>query len=376
MWWSARVLGFGAMLTLGVGGEARAEKAMASPAVPATSAAARSPDAGDEDDATGDAADDVAIERRAVTVLPLTPRGTVSTRQARGVTAQVRTAVDALVREAAARLLPSTKADDGVLRRCADTDACYEDVARVRGADRLARGAVAAVEGGLQVTLVVAPSHARFSATLDGSVADAARLDRLVREAFAEDTLRGSVVVLGQPGDVVEVDGRRRGAVPTQGGLVVERLREGQRALRVTRPESKNGTAYDPFTRDVDVRHGEQVELKVVLLPVVSTAALAEGAAASTANAGGPPLAAMVSLASGGALLLGGAVCGMFSLLDSLAVEQRADRQLVFPRDEELVTRGTTLAVVADVLYGVGVAAAAGGVALWMTSTPNAEEAR
>ena len=64
--------------------------------------------------------------------------------------------------------------------------------------------------------------------------------------------------------------------------------------------------------------------------------------------------------------------------LDPLApVEERAaDRQLVFPRDEVLITRGTTLAVVADVLYGVGAAAAAGGVALWVLSTPPAEEPR
>jgi hypothetical protein len=304
------------------------------------------------------------------------PGGTLTRKQARGVTAQLRGAVDVLVGEGAVRLLPATAADDGVLRRCADTANCFDDVARARGADRLARGVVEPVEGGLRLVLAVTPGSTAWSTTLDGTPGDAQRLDRLAREAFAEDTLRGALTVVGQPGDVVAVDGRRRGALPSTGRLLVERLREGRHILRVTRPETKNGTAYDPFERDVAIRHREEALVKVVLLPRESTAALGgEGDPAAT-NGSGPPTAAVVSLAAGGALLVGGAVCGVLSLLDSLAVEERAAaQQLVFPRDEVLVTRGTTLAVVADLLFGTGALAAGGGMALWMLTAAPAEGA-
>ena len=348
----------------------RAAAHAASRASPATEAA-------DGDAADSSAVDDRAVDeapepRRAVTLLPLVGARRVTAKQARGITAQVRSAVDVLVGEGVARLLPTTSADDGVLRKCAADAACFDDVARARGADRLARGVVAPGDGGLVVTLTLSPEARVVTTTLDGSAGDAARLDRLVREAFAEDTLRGTLRVEGQQGDVVEVDGRRVGALTAEGTVDVPRLREGTHALRVTRPDTKNGTAYDPYAHDVVVRHAETTTAKALLLPRESTGALG-GEAASTTT--GPPVAAVVSTVAGGVMVAGAVTCGVFSLLDSNEVAKRAnDQQLVFPRDEELVTRGTTLAIVADVLYGVGGLALAGGVTLWVTSSSTATE--
>jgi hypothetical protein len=330
-------------------------------------------DRGDADVADADP-DAPPIRRRAVSLLPLAGGGRVTSKQARGLTAQVRAALTTLVDEGALRLLPATSDDAAALRRCVEVVDCYATVARTRGADRLALGRVAPGDGGLAVTLTVAPDGRVVTTTLDGGAGDAARLDRLVREAFAEDTLRGSVRVVGQPGDIVEVDGRRVAALTADGFVEVPRLREGKHALRVTRPESKNGTAYDPYAHDVVVRHAEQTTVKVVLLPRESTGAL--GAEVASVPQG-PPVAAIVSTATGGVLLAGAVTFGVLSLLDSREVEKRAaDQQLVFPRDEELVTRGTTLAIVADILYGAGALALGGGVALWMTSSsPATEEA-
>jgi hypothetical protein len=320
--------------------------------------------------------EEAPASRRAVTLLPLVGDRAVTSKQARGTTAQVRTALKALVDEDAVRLLPATSADDGVLRKCATNAACFADVARSRGADRLGHGTVAPGDGGLRVTLNVAPDGLVVTATLDGTADDAARLDRLVREAFAPETLRGVLRVEGQPGDVVEVDGRRIAAVTTDRALDVPRLREGTHALRVTRPESKNGTAYDPYAHDVTIRHGAVTTVNAVLLPRESTAALGGDATTTATTMAGPSVAALVSMVSGGVLLAGGVTCGVFSLLDQREVEQRAeDQQLVFPRDEEFVTRGTTLAMLADVLYGAGALAVGGGVALWLTSSPPTEEA-
>jgi hypothetical protein len=339
------------------------------------SAAARDKAAAADDSNGGEADEDddrPPMPRRAVTLLPLVGGGRVTGKQARGITAQVRNALQVLVDEGAVRLLPTTADDDGALRKCAGAADCFAAVARTRGADRLARGTVATGDGGLLVTLTMAPDERVATTTLDGSAADAARLDRFVREAFAEDTLRGAVRVEGQAGDVVEFDGRRIGALTNDGAVDVPHVREGTHALRVTRPASKNGTAYDPFAHDVVVRHAEVTTVKAVLLPRETTGELGADASTTTTTT---PTAAIVSTVTGGVLLVGGITCGVFSLFDSNEVEKRAqDRQLVFPRDEVYVTRGTTLAIVADVLYGAGALALGGGIALWWTSSATPTE--
>jgi hypothetical protein len=135
-------------------------------------------------------------------------------------------------------------------------------------------------------------------------------------------------------------------------------LKIGQGNLR--RPEGRNGALYEAFTRDVVITHRVTTPVKVTLLPKASTATLGDDSAVA-----GPPVTAIVGVAAGSAIAVAGVVCGVLSLLDSLEVEQRAEaQQLVFPRDEELVARGRTLAVTSTILYATG-AVVAGAGALW-----------
>jgi hypothetical protein len=310
--------------------------------------------------------------------LPLRARGTVSGKQARGVTAQLRAAAEDLVKDDLVRLLPVTRDDDRAVRRCGDDDACYADLARARGADRLAVGAVDSGDGGLVVVVHVGGGEKK-TATLRGDDDDALRLDRLARELFAEETLRGSLRVEGQPNDEVVLDGRRRGTLSadgdsqTQGSFVIDRLAEGAHALVVTRPLSKNGTAYEPFSRSVEVRHRETTTVKVTLLPRATTGALGGDVVAEDA---GLPIGAIATVGGGVVLFGAGVACGVFSLLDSQAVEERAAaQQLVFPRDQALVDRGAAFAVTADVLYAAGVVVAGAGAAWWVVTGLPAEDA-
>lgn len=318
--------------------------------------------------------------RRVVGILPLAAEGTVSGKQAKGVTAQLRTATEVLVGEDLLRLLPATKDDDNALRRCGADDECYDDLAKARGADRVATGSVTNSDAGLVVTVHMRPASSSkvLTTTLSGDDGDAGRLDRLARELFAEETLRGSLRIEGQPNDEVVLDGRRRGTLAADddegrsGSFVVEKLREGEHQLTVTRPLSKNGTAYDPFSRAVSVRHRETTTVKVTLLPKATTGGLGEDAPKEEAGLN----VAAIGVVGGGVALVGaGVVCGVFSLLDAQNVEDRAaQQQLVFPRDQELVDRGAALAVAANVFYGVGAVVTGVGVTWLVLSLPASEE--
>lgn len=318
-------------------------------------------------------ADDVAVtsgsnadavdEVLAVAVVPLQSGATVTTKQARGVLARLRAALEAVAHEGAITLLPATKDDDKVVRRCGQEAGCYSDTATARGADVVVYGLVEAGEGGLRLvakTTGRAASERALLFTADDVVTEAA-LDRLARELVAPGSLRGALSLSGQAGDTVVVDGQRRGTIGDDGTFTLERLHEGRHPVEVRRPEGHNGAFYEPFTREVVITHRETTTIKVVLLPTTSTATLGE-----VGDGGGPPVVAIAAVATGGALVLGGATVGVFSLLDAFAVEDRAQQQqLVFPRDEALVTRGRTLAVVANVLYGAGAVVAGAGAAWW-----------
>lgn len=317
------------------------------------------------------ASDDGGAEVAAVAVLPLQAGRTITTKQAAGVLARLRAAIVAVADEGAIKVLPTTKDDDKVVRRCGQDAACHTDVATARGADILVFGVVEAGEGGLQLvarTTGRAATEKTLLFTADDDVTGAA-LDRLARELLAPGTLRGTLTLTGQAGDIVVVDGQRRGTLDGDGGFTLERLREGRHPIEVRRPEGQNGALYEPFTREVEITHRETTTVKVVLLPKSQTATLGEAPAA-----GGPPVVAIATVATGGVLVLGGVGVGVFSLLDAFAVEDRAkQQQLVFPRDEALVTRGRTLAVVANVLYGAGAVVAGAGAAWWALAPGGAD---
>jgi hypothetical protein len=314
------------------------------------------------------AAPEAADEVLAVAVLPLQAGRTVTTKQAAGVLARLRAALELLANEDAIKLLPTTKDDDKVVRRCGQDAACHTDVATARGADVLVFGVVEAGDGGLRLVARTTGRAATEKALLFTADDDAtgAALDRLARELVAPATLRGTLTLTGEAGDIVVVDGQRRGTIGDDGTFTLERLREGSHPVEVRRPDGRNGALYEPFTRDVAITHRETTTAKVVLLPKSQTATLGEAPAAE-----GPPVVAIAAVATGGALVLGGVGVGVFSLLDAFAVEDRAkQQQLVFPRDEALVSRGRTLAVVANVLYGAGAVVAGAGAAWWLLASP------
>lgn len=325
---------------------------------------------------------DAAGPRRAVALFPLQAKGTVTQKQAKGVLALLRNQAEGLATDGAVRLLPATKDDDAALRRCVDDASCYAGVMKARGIDVLARGVVDVGDGGLALTLTALPAGQSFQAMLAGDDADELKIDRIVREVFAPDTLRGSIRVVAQPGDEVTIDGQRRGTTQRAEGaddgdasFALERLREGEHSVVVTRPESKNGTAYEPFTRTVSVRHREVSELKAVLLPKASTAALKDGAVVDDGGGGGVPVGAFVVGGVGVVGVAAGVTFGVLSLLDAQDVEKRAaGQQLVFPRDQALVDRGATFAVVANVAYAVGLVGVGGALA-WALLLPQDEPA-
>jgi len=357
-----------AIVALG-GGAVRAQDQDRDDTSPRSAAAAAS-DAPAEDDVEGDVAgdDDGTAPKRAITILPLRPGRTITSKQAAGITARLRVAADALDKEGAITLLPTTKDDDKAVRRCGDKADCYNDVAAARGADIVVYGLIDVGDGGLLMKPAVAGSAAPTTTYLGDGVLltgdddrNGLALDRLARELCAPQSLRGTLMLSGQPGDSVFIDGRRRGSVDADGAFVAERLREGTHQVRVERPAGKNGAFYAPFERAVPITHRDEVKIKITLLPKDGSAAMADG----QETPGGPPGLAIAGVAVGGVAVAAGAVVGVFSLLDSFAVEERAEaQQLVFPRDTELVTRGQTLALVANILYGVG-AVAGGAGALW-----------
>ena len=324
-----------------------------------------------------------AMPRRAITMLPLRAGDGVTSAQAAGVTAQLRAHLEILDVEGVIKLLPATKDDAKVQRRCKDAGEvdvnCLAGVADTRGAERLGRGLVLVDDevAGLvvEVTVVVPSGHMstprRLTLTGDDHVDDPV-LDRFARELFAEDSLRGHLVLdgaAGAAGDAVFIDGQRRGTLDANGAFTIRELKEGRHRVVVRRPEGRNGIFYDDFDREVVIHHNEERRIKVTLLPKGETANMAGEAA------GGPPLLAIVGVGTGGVLLATGAVFGTLSLMDSLNVEERAEaQQLVFPRDTELVQRGRTFSVVANILYGAGAVAVGVGGALWALSGRDVDE--
>jgi hypothetical protein len=303
----------------------------------------------------------------AVVLLPLLPEGTVSGKQARGVGAQVRTALEAVATDGDVRLLSTSKDDDKQADRCKHVEKCLADLAELRGADALAAGTVAPAPDGLAVTLfVVAPGKplARVSTTLQGNDGDARRVDRLVREAVAPHALRGSIAVTGDDGARVLLDGKPAGTLPLSAPLA--RLPEGDHVVIV----QKQG--FEDFRESVRVVHGETASVKAVLRAATSVVQTPAGDEAPPP--GGLPTEALVLGGIGGGLVVAGAVAGTFALLTSLDVEKRAEAQLLaFPNDSDLLLQGKVLAFTADGLYLVGATCLAGAGALWWLAQPQPE---
>jgi hypothetical protein len=309
--------------------------------------------------------DDAKPTKRSVTMLPLVARGELSQKAAKGVTSRIRDAVGGVE-----GILPleASKEDDRAIRQCskaADTledtfdVECLRDAMFVRQATRLGAGIVTPVDGALLVqVLVIERDGSGILKVVEARITDDAApapVDRLAREMFAEETLRGSLMVEGNEGDAVFVDGQPRGALPLQ----LDGLREGTHELVVRR------AGYSDFMRQVDIRHAETVELTAVLIPGDSRADVA-----SVANDEGTlPVAQWIMMGSGVALIGVGVGAGVISMLEAQNLEELARQQKLFlPQSQDALNRGAIAAIAANALYVVGGAALVGGAAWWLLS--------
>ncbi len=296
----------------------------------------------------------------AVILLPLAADGTVSAKQALGVSAQVRGAITPEV----AQLLSSSADDDKQAGKCARDIACLAHIAELRGADLIGAGTVSPATDGLRVSLmVVAPGLARGATealrrveiTLQGKETDARRLERLVRTAFRPSALRGAIAVTGEQGALVVLDDVMVGVLPLAPlvGLV-----EGDHRLVVY----KDGSGE--FRRTIAVVHGDTTTVKALLVDSEDAVVPSPQGEPGTVGLG---VDVVVLGAIGAGLVLLGAVAGALSLRDSLEVEARAAASnLAFPTDSELYARGGLLSLAANGLYVAGAVAGGAAAALWV----------
>lgn len=293
----------------------------------------------------------------AVVLLPLLADATVSGKQARGVSAQLRSALEA---GGFARPLSQSRDDEKQAERCRREAKCLADLADLRGADLVAAGLLSPAPDGLRIALVVVAPGAteatrRAETILQGNDGDARRIDRLLRSAFNPLALRGAIHVVGDAGAAVELDGSPLGTLPLAGP--VGDLLEGEHVVVVKM------AGYEDLRRTVAVLHDETVEVKAVLLGERSPDDVA-----AEQRAAPLPVDAIVASSIGAGLILLGGVAGTLALLDSLDVEARAKaQQLAFPQDSDLLLRGQVYAWTANGLYLVGAGALAAGAVLWMT---------
>ncbi len=302
----------------------------------------------------------------AASILPLLAGEGVSEKQAHGVTALVRKAIDD---GHVAKLLSETKGDNGDAQRCQREPKCLGALASVRGADLMVAGAVTVAPDGLRISLVVVKAGAaavfrHAEATLQGKDGDDGRIDCLVRVALDPSSLKGTIVITGDEGAAASLDGRPLGALPLD---PIEGVPEGDHILVV----AKDG--YRALRRRVSVLHGTTTEVKAVLLAGVDGPA---APAASGEGGGADHTEAIVLGSIGAGLFVLGGVAGALSLKDSLDVENRAKAQLLaFPQDSDLTLRGQVYAYTADGLYAAGLVAAGAAAALWFLSGDDDAEA-
>jgi hypothetical protein len=301
----------------------------------------------------------VASSSQAVVVLPFLADGSVSVKQAHGVTALVR---NALVDGKVAKVLDESGDDDKQAQKCQKNIACYGALADVRGADLVVAGTVTPAADGLKVALFAVQPKMKTAlrnaeVVLKGDDGDALRIERLARQVVDPASLTGAIEITGDDGAEVLVDGRSLGAIPIENP--VENLSEGDHVVVVKKP------GYEEFNQSVRVTFKETAKVHAVLLGAKATSPTA---ALSRIN-GAPPshVDAYVVGGVGVGLAVIGVVTGALSLKDSLDVEARAKaQQLAFPTDTGLVQRGAIEAYAADGLYAGALVAGGAAVALYV----------
>ena len=299
-----------------------------------------------------------------VLLLPLRPGPDVTAKQAAGIDALLRQAIEG---KGYVTLLSRKPGDKKRARSCASDAVCLHDLALARTARWVASGLVSPTQDGFAVEMVVvgedAPKIVR-KVTAEVLV-DPTKTDRemqyLARATLAPETLLGGISIRGEPpGADVFVDGKHAGTLPLDDVVAVP---EGDHVVEV------RASGFAPLSRPVTVRFRDVTDVEVVLSKTPGRLERAEAQAdeswAGQVNTWGPLTLAAVGVA----LFASGAVAGAFMVLDLLEVQKRAETQsLEFPRDELLWRRGQALAVIADVLFGLGLLTASSAGAWWLTA--------
>lgn len=159
-----------------------------------------------------------------------------------------------------------------------------------------------------------------------------------LRERLAHTGVR---LIGGVDGATVLVDGQDRGRLPRPDPI---QLTPGSHEVVVRAP------GHSEFTSTVSIAAGQFAEVRVTLRP--------SGASAPAVASSGDsfPVGPVVLMAAGGAAIVTGVVIGVVALGDAGNAPSRTSPQADSAR---------TLALVADITMGVGIAAAAAGV-VWL----------
>lgn len=183
-------------------------------------------------------------------------------------------------------------------------------------------------------------AYERFLADAPGDAADVPAA-RIRAAALQQRLSRTGIVLRGGPeGAVVLVDGEERARLPRPDPIAVA---PGSYRVEV------RAEGYDTFESVVAVAAGSQVEVEVSMRAIEVTTP------PTPSEEGGISTVGIAVAAGGGALLVGGAITGILAL--GAANDAVTD-------DDSDADRARTLALVTDVMLGVGAAAAVAGVVL------------
>jgi|GEM_PF-1918135 len=288
-----------------------------------------------------------------VAFFDLLPKDGVSKKQAKGISVMLREALDDI---GAIELKKKRKDDKKAARKCDLRPKCLGKAAFSRGADVLLTGTLHTADEGFEVRLQVVLSKdvevdREVEGILTGSTASMHdRMDRLLREAVAPDTLSGALRIDGAPqGAEVFIDGKRAGTLPLER---LDGLLEGTYAIEV------KAEGYSTTNRRVKVHYKELTSLKVTLIPSQAARKAQDDKARGREDDGNGKLlwfAGPAGVAALGVIAAGtGATFGIMTQQTVDDVNAKAEsRMLLFEDDAELLQQGQTTALLANISYAV-----------------------
>lgn len=307
-----------------------------------------------------------AATRRAL-VLPLGSQG-VGADVAEGVRAALQEAID---QDPDWSSLSSTNRLDKMAGACGqDNLRCLSRVGDKRGADQVIDGQLRASESGIQVDLrAINIANKEISAECHeilgpGATGLGLTATRAITQMLSPQRFSGSLMVSANvDGAKLYVDDSRRGTLPLSAPIAG--LIEGTHQVRVVK------LGYQEISQSVAIVFAEQqrVELRLLRRTDISAEAISEMQAEAEAKElpwrpGLEPWSWGIA-GLGGAMLVAGIGTGIAVWSIAGSVEQRATYQvLVLPQDSEAFTQGRSLAIITNILWGLGSVVAATGLTL------------